>query len=79
LEVAKMVTVNERTITTDDTRSHVGLLGDQVKQDIAEVLQEFGAPEMEPAAEQVVARPQMTFGYGIPMAGVRYYSFSHEA
>ena len=74
-----MVTVNERPIITEDTRSNAGLLGQQVKQDIQDVLNEFGAQSTEPAAEQGFERPQLTFGYGIPMAGVRYYTFAREA
>ena len=69
-----MVTVKERPITTDARRDS-GLLGKQVEQDIAETLNEFGSVA---PAEKRAARVY-SFGYGIPMAGVRYYSFTPEA
>lgn len=65
-----MVTLNELPTTKNASRG-AALLGDQVKQDMADVLNEFG---VQPA-EQVTEAPKMTFGYGIPMAGVRYYTF----
>ena len=74
-----MVTVNERPITTEDTRRSGGLLGRQVKRDMRDVLNDFGAETVESPAEQSFKKPAMTFGYGIPMAGVRYYSFTPEA
>ena len=74
-----MVTVNQRPITTEDTRRSAGLLGQQVKQDMEDVLNDFGAPAAESQPEQTIRKPSMTFGYGIPMAGVRYYSFTSEA
>ena len=73
-EVATMVTVNQPTITTD-ARRNAGLLGEQVKQDLADVLNEYGANPAATANEREAA-PRLTFGYGIPMAGVRYYTFA---
>lgn len=66
-----MVTINE-VRTTTEARRDVGLLGEQVKKDMANVLDEFGAVAAEEKREARV----YGFGYGVPMAGVRYYSFS---
>ena len=70
-----MVTVNERPIT-DDARRQPGLLSRQVERNMAEVLNEYGAPAAEPAPQSAADRPVANFGYGIPMAGVRYYTFT---
>ena len=68
-----MVTVNERLMAEEAHRQR-GLLLEQVEQDMAEVLDEFGSAA---PAEKRGARV-FSFGYGIPMAGVRYYSFTPE-
>ena len=68
-----MVTVNERLIA-EETRRQPGLLRDQVEQDMAETLNEFGSAD--PAAKR--AARVFNFGYGIPMAGVRYYAFTED-
>ncbi len=68
-----MVTANERLIAEEAHRQR-GLLREQVEQDMAEVLDEFGSAA---PAEKREARV-FSFGYGIPMAGVRYYSFTPE-
>ncbi len=69
-----MVTVNEPTITTD-VRRNAGLLGKQVEQNMADVLNEYGARPAA-AADRPEAAPRQTLAYGIPMAGVRYYTFA---
>ena len=67
-----MVTANERLITEE--RRQPGLLREQVERDMAETLNEFGsAVSTEKRAARVYS-----FGYGIPMAGVRYYSFTED-
>jgi len=68
-----MVTINERLIA-EDARRQPGLLREQVEQNMAETLSEFGSAA---AAEKRAARVY-SFGYGIPMAGVRYYSFTED-
>ena len=68
-----MVTANERLIDETARRQPV-LLREQVEQDMAETLNEFGSV---PAEEKRAARVY-SFGYGIPMAGVRYYSFTED-
>lgn len=68
-----MVTANERLIA-QETHRQPGPLREQVEQDIAETLSEFGSLAAEEKREARV----YSFGYGIPMAGVRYYSFSPE-
>ena len=79
-----MVTTKERSIQTEVHRGS-GRLSERVEQDLAEALDEFGAPARvaEPAKESGIATPapapEMTFGYGIPMAGVRYYEFAPGA
>ena len=68
-----MVTANERLIA-EAARRQPGLLREQVEQDMAETLNEFGSAA---SAEKRAARV-FSFGYGVPMAGVRYYSFTPE-
>lgn len=69
-----MVTANER-LNAKEARRQPGLLQEQVERDIAETLSEFGIASGE---DKGTARVY-SFGYGIPMAGVRYYSFSPES
>ncbi len=68
-----MVTVNER-LMAEEAHRQPGLLREQVEQDMAETLNEFGSAT---AGEKRAARV-FSFGYGIPMAGVRYYSFTED-
>ena len=68
-----MVTANERLIA-EETHRQPGLLREHVERDIAETLSEFGSV----AGEEKGTARVYSFGYGIPMAGVRYYSFSPE-
>ena len=68
-----MVTANERLID-ETSRRQPGLLREQVEQDMAETLNEFGSAA---STEKREARGY-SFGYGIPMAGVRYYSFTED-
>ncbi len=67
-----MVTANERLITEE--RRQPGLLREQVERDMAETLNEFGSA----ASTEKRAARVYSFGYGIPMAGVRYYSFTED-
>ncbi len=68
-----MVTANDRLIAEEAHRQR-GLLREQVDKDMAETLNEFGSAVAEGKREARV----LSFGYGIPMAGVRYYSFVSE-
>ena len=72
-----MVTVNERLVTVDEEQP-VGRLTEKVERDLAEVLTEFGAHKEEIAPERACRMSPPTLVYGIPMAGVRYYSFAPE-
>ena len=72
-----MVTINERHPIIETDRQP-GRLGERVERDLEEALNEYGAPLAEPAPERKAARPLTNFAYGIPMAGVRYYTFTPE-
>ena len=72
-----MVTINERT-TAAPTDRRAGLISDRVAQDLAEVLTEFGSHREETAPERVRPIPPPSLAYGIPMAGVRYYTYVPE-
>ena len=69
-----MVVTNEKLLINEETQAHDGLLVDRVERDMAEVLSEHGSAAPTGRRE---ART-FSFGYGIPMAGVRYYSFLPE-
>ena len=70
-----MVTVNERLIA-EETIRQPGLLGERVERDMGEVLNEYGSPLADDSPERKVEFPVANFAYGIPMAGVRYYTFT---
>ncbi len=72
-----MVTLNERLVTVDQEKV-TGLLTEQVERDLAEALTEFGAHKEEIAPERACRISPPTLVYGVPMAGVRYYSFAPE-
>ena len=72
-----MVTVKERLVTVDQEQV-TGLLTEKVEQDLAEALTEFGAHKEEIAPERACRISPPTLVYGVPMAGVRYYSFAPE-
>ncbi len=72
-----MVTVKERLVTVDQEQP-VGLLTEKVERDLAEALTEFGAHKEEIAPERACRISPPTLVYGVPMAGVRYYSFAPE-
>ena len=72
-----MVTVKERLVTVDEEQA-AGLLTEKVEKDLAEALTEFGAHKEEVAPERACRLSPPTLQYGIPMAGVRYYSFVPE-
>ena len=65
-----MVTANQRPFAKEEPRQPA-LLREQVERDMAETLSEFGSPAVENKPETQV----VDFGYGVPMAGVRYYRF----
>jgi len=69
-----MVTANEGVVTEEACRQS-GLLLEQVELDMAEVLSGYGSA----AGEGQRKARTFSFGYGIPMAGVRYYNFTPEA
>ena len=72
-----MVTVNERLMQEQiDLRS--GLLSEWVEQDMADVLTEFGARMEDATPDRVRHIPPPGLAYGIPMAGVRYYTYVPE-
>ena len=54
-----------------------GLLTQRVEQDLSDALEEYGNAAVDSAPEPVDERPTLSFGYGIPMAGVRYYTFTN--
>lgn len=70
-----MITISERS-NVAERDDHAGLLTNRVEQDLADTLNEFGSRTVESETEQATNAPQGSFGYGIPMAGVRYYSFA---
>ena len=72
-----MVTVNERLVTVDQEKV-TELLTEKVERDLAEALTEFGAHKEEIAPERACRISPPTLVYGVPMAGVRYYSFAPE-
>ena len=72
-----MITMNEPNHVAE-RNSQSGLLTDRVERDLSDALNEFGSPAVELQAEQAPESPRVSFGYGIPMAGVRYYSFTRE-
>ena len=70
-----MVTINERNLV-NDTNRETGLLREKVERDIEGLLSEYGAPAADPSPEREPDPPLTNFAYGIPMAGVRYYTFA---
>ena len=72
-----MVTLNERLVTVDQEQV-TELLTEKVERDLAEALTEFGAHKEEIAPERACRISPPTLVYGVPMAGVRYYSFAPE-
>ena len=73
-----MVTVNEL-LTNMQTDQRSGLLSEWVEQDMSDVLTEFGARMEDAAPERVRHIPPPGLAYGIPMAGVRYYTYVPES
>lgn len=75
-----MVTVNECPVTaTPEPR--LGLLNARVERDLSDFLAEYGAGAEDTADHaRPVAAPAhaTTLAYGIPMPGVRYYTFAPE-
>ena len=65
-----MVTANQPLIVEKPRQP--GLLRERVEQDMSETLNEFGSAAPTEKREARV----FSFGYGIPMAGVRYYRFT---
>ena len=72
-----MVTVKERLVTVDQEQV-TGSLTERVERDLAEALTEFGAHKEEIAPERACRISPPALVYGVPMAGVRYYSFAPE-
>lgn len=70
-----MVTVNERQ-TANETRRQPGLIGERVERDMENALNEYAGPMASHAPERDSDAPVANFAYGIPMAGVRYYTFT---
>ena len=70
-----MININEHS-TVAEERNHAGLLVERVEQDLSDALNEFGSRVVDHEPEQAAQAPRISFGYGIPMAGVRYYSFT---
>lgn len=68
-----MVVTKEQLIS-EEAREQSGLLVERVEQDMADVLNEHGSAAPEGHRKARV----YSFGYGIPMVGVRYYSFTEE-
>ena len=70
-----MVTINERNLV-NGTNHETGLLREKVERDMEGLLNEYGAPVADPGPEREPDLPLINFAYGIPMAGVRYYTFA---
>lgn len=68
-----MVTVTERPLEAQNDRQS-GLLSERVERDITDTLTEYGGRVEEGVEERVGPTP--TLAYGIPMAGVRYYTYA---
>lgn len=72
-----MVTVIKQPVNAQiDRRS--GLLSEWVEQDMSDILTEYGARVEDAAVERVRRIPPPAMAYGIPMAGVRYYTYVPE-
>ena len=69
-----MVTISERN-PVNDTNRETGLLREKVERDMAGLLNNYGAPVADGEPEREADYPVTNFAYGIPMAGVRYYTF----
>lgn len=69
-----MVVTNEKLLINEEDQARIGLLVERVERDMAEVLNEHGSAPSEDKREARV----FSFGYGIPMAGVRYYSLIED-
>ena len=72
-----MVTLKERLVTVEEEQT-AGRLTEKLERDLAEALTEFGAHKEEIAPERACRMSPPTLVYGVPMAGVRYYSFAPE-
>lgn len=70
-----MIATNERH-NVAELNSPAGLLAERMEQDLADALNEFGSLLVDRDADQAAEARPMSFGYGIPMAGVRYYTFT---
>ena len=69
-----MVVTNEKLLVNEETQAQGGLLVERVERDRAEMLNEHGSATPEGKRQARV----FSFGYGIPMAGVRYYTFTED-
>ena len=69
-----MVSINNNLISAE-RRAQDGLLTQRVEQDLTHTLQEYGANAAAREPHQQDDARRLNFGYGIPMAGVRYYTF----
>lgn len=72
-----MVTVIERPVS-DQLTQRPPLLTRWAEQDMSDILAEYGARAEDQPTDRSYHRPVPGFAYGIPMAGVRYYSFQPE-
>ncbi len=70
-----MTTVTERRNVTERPQNRSPLT-DRVERDLADALSEFGSQIAHREAEQATNASPLTFGYHIPMAGVRYYTYA---
>lgn len=66
--------VTKEQLAHEAARGQDGLLVDRVERDMAEVLSEHASADDQGKRKTRV----FSFGYGIPMAGVRYYSFTED-
>ncbi len=72
-----MVTVTQRPVNAQIDQQP-RLLSEWVEQDMADILTEYGARLEDTAPERVRRTPPPTLAYGVPMAGVRYYTYLPE-
>lgn len=74
-----MVTINNNLISAE-RQAQDGLLTERVEQDLTATLNEYGSSAAAQGDYQQDDHQQgdarrLSFGYGIPMAGVRYYRY----
>ena len=70
--------VSEQPVVSDRLAQRHPLLTRWAEQDMSDILAEYGARAEDQPTARSYHRPAPGFAYGVPMAGVRYYSFLPE-